>query len=423
MSGMGPLQDGGRVVVVGGGPGGTGSALALKHLARQAGRTIDVILLESKEFAGERNHNLSVGVLSPPLPDLLPEKLGIPWPRHLVRAEIAGYILHSPHGSVVLDDEHEPGLAIRRVQFDEYMLDHAREAGVDVQTARAVDLDFHDTGVVVYTDRDPVQADVVVGAFGLDEGGIGIFGRATGYRQPAWFTSILTKYHPGDVGIRDFGNYIHAFLPGYRGIEFGAITPKGNHITVNIAGPSVSISDMHYFMTRPEVRSALPALDQARHYDPNDMRFFKGRFPNSLAHAYYGDRYVIVGDAAGLVRAFKGKGVTSAVQTGVRAAETILRTGISRQAFESDYAVANRDITDDLPWGRVMRLLVAVSTRTGMLNPVVTAARRDAHVRQALFGAVSAHAPYRDVLLGMLDPGAVRAVVGAMLRPERNGKG
>jgi flavin-dependent dehydrogenase len=61
----------------------------------------------------------------------------------------------------------------------------------------------------------------------------------------------------------------------------------------------------------------------------------------------------MVGDAAGLVRAFKGKGVTSAIQTGVRAAETILHHGISAAAFQS-YRAANRDILADLPYGRAM---------------------------------------------------------------------
>ena len=113
------------------------------------------------------------------------------------------------------------------------------------------------------------------------------------------------------------------------------------------------------------MRAALPCFEQAGRYNAGDLRFFKGRFPNSLARRYYGDRFVMVGDAAGLVRAFKGKGVTTAVQTGIRAAKTILRTGISEHAFAVDFAVENRDITDDLVYGRGMRLLVAFSALWG----------------------------------------------------------
>ena len=75
-------------------------------------------------------------------------------------------------------------------------------------------------------------------------------------------------------------------------------------------------------------------MHQEQSIEPNHLVYFKGRFPRSLAHNYYGDRYVMIGDAAGLVRAFKGKGVTTAVMTGIRAAETILNHGISHQAQE-----------------------------------------------------------------------------------------
>ena len=416
MTNLGPLPDGGRVVIVGGGPGGVGTALALHETARRTGRQIDIILLEGKHFAGGKQHNLSVGVLSPPLFQIMEEQLGIPFPWHLSHVEISGYILHSASNQVILNDSGQRAVAVRRVQFDDWMLRTARERGIDVREARAVDIDFHDDGVVLYTDRDPVEADVVVGAFGLDDGCAAFFRRAVGYRQPPALTSILTRYHPGDQEMAAFGNYIHAFLPGYGGIEFGAITPKGDHIDINIAGRRVGAASLKYFLAQPEVRAVLPSFQNAGRYDRTDLRFFKGRFPNSLAGRYYGDRYVMVGDAAGLVRAFKGKGVTSAVQTGIRAAETILRTGISCHAFASDFAVANQDITGDLIYGRGMRFLVAFSAYFGLLDPVVRAAGQDEHVREALFGAVSAHAPYRNVLVEMVNPQSVKAVMRAMRR-------
>ncbi len=416
MTDLGPLPDGGRVVIVGGGPGGVATALALHRLAREAGRKIDITLLEGKRFAGGKQHNLSVGVLSPPLFQIMEEQLGAPFPWHLSHVEIAGYVLHSANSQVVLNDSGQRGVAVRRVQFDDWMLRTVRERGIDVRQARAVDVDLHADGVVIYTDRDPVEADVVVGAFGLDDGCAAFFRRAVDYRQPPALTSILTKYHPGAEEMAAFGKYVHAFLPGYGGIEFGAITPKGDHIDVNIAGRRVRAASLKYFLAQPEVSAVLPSFHNAGRYDATDLRFFKGRFPNSLAGGYYGDRYVMVGDAAGLVRAFKGKGVTSAVQTGIRAAETILRTGISYHAFASDFAVANQDITGDLIYGRGMRFLVAFSAYFGLLDPVVRAAGQDEHVRDALFGAVSAHAPYRNVLVEMVNPQSVKAVMRALVR-------
>src|SRR4030067_416249 len=125
--------------------------------------------------------------------------------------------------------------AVRRVQYDAYMLDAVEQRGISVIPARAYDLEFHDEHVVVYTDNSPFEAQVVVGAFGMDEGSSAMFDRLTPYRPPQALSSIVTKYHPKQDAMDEFGPTIHAFLPANPGIEFGGVTPKGNHLTVNIA--------------------------------------------------------------------------------------------------------------------------------------------------------------------------------------------
>jgi len=122
-----------------------------------------------------------------------------------------------------------------------------------------------------------------------------------------------------------------------------------------------------------------------------------------------------VGDAAGLVRAFKGKGVTSAILTGLRAAQVILRDGISAAAFQA-YHVANSDITRDLPYGQMMRRLTILAARFNLLEPVLRAAEIDPGLRQALFDAVSAHRPYHDVVRETLSLTSVRAIAVALVR-------
>jgi flavin-dependent dehydrogenase len=414
-SGLSKLPDGGRVIIVGGGPAATACGLALKRLAAQANRNIDVVLVEGKQFAGERHYNQCAGVLSPPLPEILERDLGVPFPHHLTRSKIAGYILHASGQSVTLDDAFEPSTALRRVQFDAYMLDAAVQHGITLVPARAVDIEFHAGNVLVYTENAPLQGDVVVGAFGLDAGSAAMFARVTDYRPPQALSSVVTKYHPGPEGMQAFGAYIHAFLPSDPRIEFGAITPKANHLTINIAGSDADAELMETFLKQPAVRAVLPNLECARQYDGNDLRFFKGYFPCSLANTYYGDRFVMVGDAAGLVRAFKGKGVTSAVQTGIRAAHTILEAGISRQAFDRHFRPANEDILRDLPYGHGMRTLSMLMSRLGLFSPVLRAARKDPHLRTALFDAVSAHAPYSEVLAETLHPASITAVLRAMI--------
>jgi flavin-dependent dehydrogenase len=118
-----------------------------------------------------------------------------------------------------------------------------------------------------------------------------------------------------------------------------------------------------------------------------------------------------VGDAAGLVRAFKGKGISSAVLTGIRAAETILQHGISELAFYDHYCALNKDITQDLPYGKAMRYFTIFLAHYRLLDPVLRAARQNPLLQSALFDAVSAHAPYRQVIQQSLHLNIIWAVI------------
>jgi flavin-dependent dehydrogenase len=414
------LPDGARVAIIGGGPGGAATAIALVQKAQALSRQVRVTIVEGKQFAGEQHYNQCAGVLSPPIIELLEHTLEVPFPHHLSRTAVTGYVLHTPRREIILDGGAEPSVTLRRIQFDAYMLEVARARGVEVIPARATGLEFHADRVVIYTESVPLEADVVVGAFGLDEGTAALFQRAVGYRSPVALDSVVVKYHPGDVGIAEFGQRIHAFLPITPRIEFGAITPKGNHLTINIAGNAVDADLMDDFLAFPEVQRALPCFENAGRFDANDLQYFKGHFPRGLARNFAGDRFVMVGDAAGLVRAFKGKGVTTAIQTGTRAAQVILQDGISARAFQS-YRAANRDIIDDLPYGQAMRHLTIFASRLGLMDVILRAAETDSRLRHALFDAVSAHRPYRDVIRGGFSRASVRAVLAAVFSSPSQG--
>ncbi|HEX9116418.1 MAG TPA: hypothetical protein VGA61_10140, partial [Anaerolineae bacterium] len=175
MGNLGPLQDGGRVAIIGGGPGGVGCALALQHLGALMGRHLTITVIEGKEFTGERHHNLCVGVLSNPLPAVMAECMGLPFPYELSRGQVAGYVLHTGGEEIRLEDERRDSVVIRRTQFDHYMLEAARARGIQIEQARALDVNFHDNGVAVYTESSSIEADVVVGAFGMDNGSAATF--------------------------------------------------------------------------------------------------------------------------------------------------------------------------------------------------------------------------------------------------------
>jgi len=416
LASLGPLRNGGRVIIIGGGPGGVCCALALHRISRQLSRKVNITILENKEFATERQYNQCVGVLSPPIASLFEDQLGVSFPYHLTRDLIKGYILHAGNEQILLEERGDPSISLRRIQFDSYMLESVKKLGIRVIQTRVVDLEFFQDHVVVYTESLPIKGDVVVGAWGMDDGSATLFNRVVGYRPPEALSSIVTKYHPGEEGMARFGPYIHAFLPRHPQIEFGGITPKGDHLTINIAGKTVDSHLMNEFLDMPNTRRVLPNFSVAGKRDPDDLQFFKGRFPCSLAKRYYGDRYVLVGDAAGLVRAFKGKGVTSAALTGIRAADVILNYGISEACFSYYYDKANQAIIRDFPYGRMMRFLTIFMSRLRLFDPVLRAAQHSDDLHNALLDAVSAHDTYRNVLLNVIKPHSISTVLLEMAK-------
>jgi len=417
---MEPLQDGQTAVIIGGGPGGTACGIALRNLARQTGRSVRVILYDGKAFVGETHYNQCVGVLSPPIDSVL-ESIGVPFPHHLVQRKVQAYILHGERRHIRLTEAGEISYATRRVQFDAYMLEQARAHGVEIRESRVTDLEFLPDRVNVYAEGSNCQAAVVFGAFGLDPGTTTLLAQSTPYRPPQFLTSLVTKIHPPPEIMQNFGGNIHAFLPRNPRIEFGAITPKGNHVTVNLAGAHVDSRDMDIFLEYSPVRQILSFADRENPLNPaQDFIYYRGRFPISVAKHFYGDRYACVGDAAGLVRAFKGKGVTSACQTAIWAAETAMTVGVSRHAFHTHYRAACRRILSDLPYGRAMRRLAILGSRLGLVDTLIALAEEDAHLRHALFNSISAHRPYRDIVAEVTAP----AELGRLLyRFVRSGLG
>jgi flavin-dependent dehydrogenase len=387
-----PIKDNSVIVIIGGGPAGSSCAIRLKKLALQKGIKPRIVLYEGKRFEKKSYYNQCLGVLSPPLDRIMKENLGIPFPWRIVQKEINGYFIHSENNVLKLSGEHEPSCACRRVEFDNYLFQKAKEMGIEIIPARVTDLDFGLDGVMVYSESNNIKADVIVGAFGLDDGMAKIFERTTSYCQPQFLSSIVTKIHPGEMAMNEFGKYLHAFLPSsLPHVEFGAITPKGNHLSLNIAGKKVDADMMDKFLNLQAVRKALP--DNIDKFLP-DLYYFKGKFPTLPAQGIFGERYLMVGDAAGLNRPFKGKGINSAVITGIIAAETMMKEGIAKEAFRK-YLRSCFELTDDMPYGKILRFLTIQSSKYGLLDSVFETAKKEPRLKRAFFNIVSGQETYK----------------------------
>jgi len=382
----------GPVVIIGCGPAGSSCALRLKKSAEARGTPLSIIVYEGKQLDRKSYFNQCLGVLSPPLEEIMEKELGVPFPWPIIQRKIEGYVVHADRTAITLEGGRAPSYACRRVEFDNYLYRKVVEAGIPIIPARVTDLDFSADAVMVYSEMDNVKARLVIGAFGLDDGMAKIFERTTAYRMPTFLSSVVTKVHPGEAAMERFGNRIHAFLPSsLRQVEFGAITPKGNHLSINIAGRRVHAGTLDDFLRLDQV---CETLEGACGSELPPLTYFKGKFPTLPARAPYGNRYVMIGDAAGLNRPFKGKGINSAVITGIRAAEAIAARGCSVGAFE-DYLESCGELRQDIPYGRKLRVLVNSFSRLGLMEGVLEAAGREPALGRAMFNVVSGQETYK----------------------------
>ncbi len=391
---LGPLRSGQTVAIVGGGPGGTSCAIGLAKMAAERGVQLRIVLYEGKIFENERHFNQCAGVLSPPIEQLVTNELGIEFPYHIVERTIRSYRLCGYRRSIQLSSSMHYAQAVRRSLWDCYMLGEARKHGVDVIECRISNIETCSKGVILYAENGTIEADVVVGAFGLDPGTAAIFRDWTGYQRPRVLETIVTNIFAPQQWLDRLEDEILAFLPRIPRVAFGAITPKRTHLTVNIAGTGVKAEDMKSFLSLPEVRKWLP---EGYKTDGIESRCYKGCFPNQPAPLFFADRFVAVGDAAGLVRPFKGKGITSACMTGIAAAKVMLDYGISKKAFFL-YRNECDQIISDRRYGWLVQRLAAALRRIGSVDILLDLADDDPVLRRSLFLSISGEDSYRRIL-------------------------
>jgi flavin-dependent dehydrogenase len=211
------------------------------------------------------------------------------------------------------------------------------------------------------------------------------------------------------------GQTVYAFLPPIAGVEFAAIIPKGNHLTIVIAGSKLGNEAMDKLLEWKPVRDIV----RREECQEQQLEYYEGRFPASQGRHIYGERYVTIGDAAGLVRPFKGKGVTTACVTAHRAAVTMIEFGIGKHAMRRFYAEC-RDLVEDIFFGRIVRALVHLAHRSGAVDEVIRQARNDPALRAAMHCCISGEGAFQTMFAEATSLGRAwrvsAPIVGGLLR-------
>lgn len=349
------LKDDSRIAIVGGGPSGCFFANFALRMARLKGIKVHVTVFENRDFtrADHSACNMSVGVLA----ERLMEKLdwqGITIPQRCIQSEIKGYQFFTQDDYMSLEHPlpgHKPriisvfrgGGPVRSnikedVSFDHFLLGLVEERGAEVikESVRDIVLPAHQEGkaTVIFGKGEELEADLVVGAFGVNTPTADIFTKMHfGYTPPKTLkTCIVDARLDSDYVHEHFRNNIYVFAFGTEEVEFASFTPKGDYLTIGLVGKKdISTPELRRFLNHPVVKRVLPQGTEVL----KDCCICFPRIPVGPAHQPYWDRLVVVGDA-GISRSYKN-GIESAFVASYLATNTVFEHGLSKDALKVGY--------------------------------------------------------------------------------------
>jgi geranylgeranyl reductase family protein len=308
------------VIVVGGGPAGSATAVILKQ------RGHDVLLLDEARFP--RDKVCGEGV-SPEAWRLL-AAIGVDGAvRSLSPHPLRGMAVTAPDGSCFRGDYRgasQPGFAVRRERFDGVLLDRARDAGVEVREGmRATGLLQRGgavEGVVTVNGAGPdeLRARLVIGADGRRSVVARRLGLLREHRRLRKFA--VRGYWDGMEGLEERGE-MHGGGGGYCGVAPLSATCANVTFVLDRREMAAAGGGLEGFYRRtlrrwPRIAERLERailLSSPKAIGPLALEASRVSAPGAL----------LVGDAAGFYDPFTGEGVTLALRSAVLAAEVAHR--------------------------------------------------------------------------------------------------
>ena len=424
------LEDGSRVAVIGAGPAGSMFAYFLLDMAETIGLDLAVDLFEPRSFChrGPAGCNHCGGVVSESLVQRLATE-GIRLPGDVVQRGVESYTLHMDVGDV----EIATPLMEKRIaavyrgngprnsepldthSFDGYLLKLAQDKGANVVPRLVTDLRRDGERMIVdCADGFHDRYELTVVASGINSKLLEMLEVETGaFRRPEKTKTFICEFKLGRNVIREtFGPSMHVFLLDIPRLEFAALIPKGDYVTLCLLGDDIDEELMQRFFDSPEVKNCFPG----------------GRIPAHACHCYprintraaqpvYGDRLVMIGDA-GSTRLFKD-GIGAAYRTSKAAAKTAVFHGVDAESFRRYYAPLCRRISND---NRVGKFVFNVASlvqkarfaRRGVLRMTATEQRAMDSPRRmsgVLWDLFSGSASYTNVFLRTLHPAYLASLV------------
>jgi flavin-dependent dehydrogenase len=428
------LQHGSRVAVIGGGPAGSLFAVFVLQGARRLGIEIDVDIFEPRSFdyCGPAGCNHCGGVVSESLVQILGTE-GLLIPDEVVQCGVDSYVMHMDVGTVKIETplQEKRIAAVYRGNgprtselsslsgFDRHLLARATAAGANHQLRLVTDIDTGGTRPMIRcADGSESSYDLLVVACGINTTLLGIIEESgCGFSRPRGLKSFVCEFRLGKQFIEQrLGASMHVFLLDIPRLQFAAIIPKEEYVTLVMLGENLDEALVEAFVNSDEVRACFPPGWSGE----NVCQCFP-RLNEVHARRPYGDRIVFIGDA-GVSRLYKD-GIGSAYRTAKSAANCAVLHGISGSDFKRYFWPDCRTIIIDNAIGRLVFGFCHVIQRVRFMRGAVLRmtqleqTRPDAfpHMSSVLWDVFSGSAPYREVLLRVMHPGFFGRLIWQLL--------
>jgi len=395
------LNDNSRIAIIGGGPSGTLFSFFALKMAKMVDKKLDITIFEPKAFTkdGPIGCNRCGGVISEHLVQTLAVE-GINIPPEVVQRGIDSYVLHTQRGDVFIRspaDEKRIATVYRgggpkgikekdRESFDNFLLQCAIQEGATHSPLRIDGIKNGGKPVVTSGGKDVMDADLVVGAFGVNSSTWKVVeGLDVGYKRPKTTSAFITELELGREFVSEnFGSAIHFFLvPKPENIKFAALIPKGQYVTLCILGKEIDHDTVTALLQSPIARNLLPD-------NIMDKKFCKC-FPKltlSTAKVGFGNRMVVIGDA-GSTRLFKD-GIGASYIMGKAAATTAVFHGVSKKHFCEHYLPVYNEMKVDNMFGRFVYATTCAYKNIGPLTQgMVNVVKKEQKKREEHFPRLS----------------------------------
>lgn len=367
------LESGSRVAVMGGGPAGSLFGYFLLEMACRVGLSLHLDIYEPRDFslAGPKGCNMCAGIVSESLIQMLAVE-GINLPPAVVQRGTDSYILHNDEGCVRLSTpfmERRVATVFRGTgplkektaewsSFDGFLLEMAVSKGANLFHKRVVGVNRTDDGrLLLKFQGEPAQSyDFLAVATGINSHALKLFEQMdTGFQPPRAAQTYICEYFLGKEKVEQtFGHTIHFFTLNLRGLDFAAIIPKGECVTICLLGKGLNPSVLESFLDAPQVKSCMPpdwrAQEYICHCAPR-INVFGATHP-------YADRIVFLGDSA-VSRLYKD-GIGAAYRAAKAASAAVVFGGISEEDLERSYGRHSKNMENDNVIGKLIFAIVGV---------------------------------------------------------------